>query len=197
MRRIELAAAAALVLAAAACNDGSGSGGNVTTDADVTEDAAVDDALGTGPAAPASTPLPVDAAGFANAVAASDLYEIESSKLAREKATSAELRSFAQMLQREHENSTAKLKSVAAAANAAPGPALDAEKQGMLDDLKGLSGSAFDRRYMAQQRTAHQKALMLLQNYQASGDSDALKTFAATAQKTVEEHLDRLNNMPI
>lgn len=194
MRFAALTTAAALALAAAACGDNSKSD-DMSTQANLTDDSAMDEMLGANETAATNAPsaMPTDAAGFANAVAANDLYEIEASKIVREKGSSADLKSLAQMLQREHGTSSAQLNSAAAKANVTVTPALDREKQALLDELKAQSGTALDALYIDQQRMAHQKALLLLQNYRASGDKEPMKLFAANAQTMVEDHLDRLN----
>ena len=51
------------------------------------------------------------AADFANTVAASDMFEIESGKLAAQKGTSAEIKDFGTMLQADHKKSTDDLKA--------------------------------------------------------------------------------------
>lgn len=193
MRFGMLSGAAAMALALAACGQGQEQG-EVSTEANLVNDTAVNDVLGASEnqGAPA---MPNDAAGFVAALAASDLYEIQSSGLARQKAQSAELRSFAQRLEREHGGSSGELKAAAAKAGVPVTPALDAEKQGMIDKLKAASGADFDAAYIDQQRLAHQKTLMLLQNYAAGGDNDALKAFAEKAQSMVEQHTDSLNYM--
>ena len=184
---------AVLSLALAACGGDTDAGGDVSTQGNLADDAAVNDVLGAGEKRAGATVLPTDAAGFANAVAASDLYEIESSALAREKASSAELRSFAQRLEREHRASSDQLKQ--AAAGLTVSPALDPEQQAMIDELKAASGAEFDGKYLGQQRLAHQKTLMLLQNYAGAGDNDSLKAFAEKARPMVEQHADMLNYM--
>ena len=182
-------AAMCLTLGVAAC---SGEGAD-TAEANTSGQVANEQANA---AAAAPSRMPTDAAGFVAAMAASDLYEIESSRLARQKAASADLRSFAQRLEREHGNSTAELKSVAAANGIqAAAPALDAGQQAMMDELRSASGAAFDSAYIQQQRMAHQMALMLIQNYRNGGDNAALKAFAAKAQPMIETHLDLLNYM--
>ena len=196
MRTLALTTAAALALAAAAC-DSSDSGSTISTEANLAEDSAVNDVLGANQAGNDAAALPTDPAGFANAVAASDLYEIESAKLAAAKATSAEVKEFAGHVRTDHEKSTADLK--AAAAKASPPvtvtPALDAEKQAMLNELRAASGKDFDRRFIDQQTNAHQKALALLQNYVGGGDSQPLKDFASNSVKVVQGHLDHLNGI--
>ncbi|MFL6734143.1 MAG: DUF4142 domain-containing protein [Sphingomicrobium sp.] len=142
---------------------------------------------------PKAAALPVDAKGFVAAIASGDAYEIESSKLALQKSSSPGVREMAQMLQREHTQSSAKLKSAAGALSIAVPPELDAEKQAMLDNLKAASGDAFGAEFLNQQRMAHAKTLMLIQNYQAAGDQESLKKFASGLQPMIEFHFDRLN----
>ena len=62
----------------------------------------------------AAAPLPNSAQGFANMAAASDRFEIESSKLAETAGQSAAVKSFAAKMITAHEGSTAKLKTIAA-----------------------------------------------------------------------------------
>ena len=181
----------AIALCAGAC-DNNGPDTDVNADVNMAQGPAMNNALGSDTTDPS---MPTDAAGFASAVAASDLYEIESGKLAEEKATSAEIKSFAEKLQADHMKSTADLKAAASQSNVAVSPALDAEKQAMLDQLKAASGAEFDRMFIEQQKTAHQKALSLLQNYQTAGDNGALKGFASKVTPVVQAHLDHLNGM--
>jgi putative membrane protein len=143
----------------------------------------------------AATATPTDANGFATAVAASDLYEIESAKLAKEKGSSAEVKELAGHIQTDHTKSSAELKTAAASANVTVTPTLDAEKQGMLDQLKAASGAEFDRLYIQQQKTAHQKALALLQSYASGGDNPALKSFASKGATVVQGHIEHINGM--
>ena len=190
MRTLFVMTAVALALGAAACNNDT-TEADLNTDADVaTNDTAMNDALGMDNAAAL---MPTDAAGFAAAVASSDMFEIESGKLAEAQGSSADVKSFGAKLQADHQKSTADLK--AAAEGIAVAPALDAEKRGMLDQLKAASGAEFDRIFVEQQKTAHEKALSLLKNYQAAGDNEALKGFAGKATPVVQAHLDHLNGM--
>lgn len=195
MRVSALTTVAAFALAVAACGSNEGAD-QVSTEAGAENDAAANAALGTGMNAAAPSALPTDAAGFVNAMAASDLFELESAKFALEHGVSEQVKSLAQMLQREHSQSSADLKAAAAQANLTVTPALDAEKKAMIDALKAAHGADFDKAFLAQQRMAHQKALMLVQNYANSGDNDALKAFAAKVQPVIEFHSDRFNATP-
>lgn len=195
MRIPALTTTFALTLALAACGGNDNAANNMSTDVDVSEDAAANAALGADATANAGAASPTDASGFAAAVAASDLYEIESAKLAKSKAGSAEVKELAGHIETDHTKSSAELKTAASSAGVTVTPALDAEKQGMLDQLKAASGAEFDRLYLEQQKTAHQKALALVEGYASGGDNPALKAFASKATTIIKGHVDHMNAM--
>lgn len=195
MRIATLTTMAAFALAAAACNTEAGN--DVSTDVNLAEDTAVNDVLGANQIGNAAAALPTDAAGFANAVAAADLYEVESARLAADKASNADVKALARHIRTDHEKSTSELKSAAGTAKLSVVANLDAEKQGMLDQLKAVGRADFDRLYVEQQKTAHQKALALLQGYSSGGDNEALKAFATKTSAAVKSHLDHANNIKL
>lgn len=196
MRISSLTTALALALAASAC-DRDGVGNDLSTDANLAEDSAADVVLGGEPAANAAASLPMTAAGFANAVAATDLFEIESAGIAAGKGGSADVKAFARQLLADHRKSSADLK--AAAAKASPPltvtAALDAEQQAMLDQLRSANGADFDRRFIDQQTNVHQKALVLLQDYIGRGEAQPFKDFASNSRMAVQRHFEHLNSI--
>jgi putative membrane protein len=194
MRIVALTTVAAFALAVAACNNNQASN-DVSTDTNLAEDTAANDVLG---ANASNAAMPTDATGFANTVAGADLYEIQAAEVAADKASSADVKSLARQIRTDHEKSTSELKSAAGTANISVAPKLDAEKQGMLDQLKTTaSGADFDKLYIEQQKTAHQKALDLLQGYSSGGDNEALKAFATKASGVVKSHLDHANSIKL
>lgn len=188
-KRIFLAAVAVLALAACGGRDEAGDDAML---ADNSANATADEAANGGESASS-----LATADFAASVAASDMYEIESGKLASEKATSAEIRAFGQMLVTDHQKSSADLKTAASEARPAVAvmPALKPEQQQMLDALRSASAADFDRTFVDQQKQAHQMALDLLQRYSREGDVDSLKAFAAKTAPVVQKHLDQVNAM--
>jgi putative membrane protein len=149
--------------------------------------AAADNAAGN-----AAALSPTSAQGFANTAAASDRFEIESSKLAAASASSAAVKKFATQMISAHTESTAKLKTTLAGLSPAvtPDDTLSADQQAKLDSLKGLNGAAFDTAYAQAQVDAHQAALDALKGYSASGDTPALRTFADGLIPKVTAHLN-------
>lgn len=144
----------------------------------------------TAPVTPTGQPL--TARSFADAMAASDAFEVEAGKLAATKAQDGKVKDFAAMMVKAHTETTAKLKAAAETAKlAAPSPLLAPETQGKLDDLAKLTGNAFDKQYMAEQVIAHQAALDMLNGYGASGDVAEYKALAQSLAPVVADHLER------
>jgi putative membrane protein len=65
----------------------------------------------------------------------------------------------------------------------------------MLDELIAADGTGFDQRYIAQQISAHQEALMLMQTYARTGENRALKDFAEETASIVARHLDMITQI--
>jgi putative membrane protein len=180
-------AVSASALALAACGQRDNEAGddvNVAVDNGVVVD--------NGMMADADAALPTSAQGFANTAAASDRFEIESSRLAATQGQSAAIKSYAEKMISAHQDSTAKLKTTVSGLNppVTPDDTLSAAQQADLDGLKGKTGAEFDTAYAAAQVKAHQAALDALNAYAASGDTPALKEFASGLVPTVTAHLN-------
>ncbi|WP_433910736.1 DUF4142 domain-containing protein [Sphingomonas yabuuchiae] len=143
---------------------------------------------------PNATKMPAVSAAqsFVNTAAASDAFEIETSKLALTNGASASVKSFARKMIDAHSGSTGKLKTLTAEMNPAltPDATLSAQQQATLDQLKSLKGKAFDEAYIAAQTSGHQQTLDALKAYSATGDVPQLKSFATDLIPTVTAHLN-------
>ena len=129
---------------------------------------------------------------FANAAAASDAFEIESSKLAATNAASAATKAFAQSMIKGHTESSAKLKKAASEATPVltPDPTLAAAQVEALETLKGKQGAEFDAAYADAQTMAHEKTLATLRAYSTGGDVPSLKVFATAMVPIVTAHVN-------
>jgi putative membrane protein len=186
VNRIIIAAASALALSACGTSDNGSNAQDLQSDGAVDKMGTVDN-----PAAAHAAAQPSDNAQlYVSTAAIGDLYEIESSKLALEKAQSAKVKAFAKQMIADHSATTGQLKTLAAAQEVGRvlPTELDPRHQAMLDALKGASGAAFDKAYLEQQAVAHEEALLLHANYASEGKFDRLKTFAAATMKTVQHH---------
>jgi putative membrane protein len=142
---------------------------------------------------------PLMAPGYMAMAASSDLFEIQSSQLAHQRAQSPAVHSMATMLITDHTRSTQTLMAAAASAGLTPPPpALLPPHQAMLDQLNAAgSGAAFDQAYQQIQVQAHTQALQLHQNYAASGDVPALRTAAAGLVPVIQAHLQHAQTMQV
>ena len=141
----------------------------------------------------AVTPMP-SGQEFADKAAKSDAFEIASAKLAKEKSSSAAIKSFAAMMIKDHTASTAKIKKAAgeAAPKITPDPTLTDDQNQKLADLGKLSDADFDKEYASQQVDAHKAALSLMTLYADKGDVGSLKAAAGEIKAKVQMHLDKI-----
>jgi putative membrane protein len=127
---------------------------------------------------------------YVMAAGQSDLYEINSSQIAVQKSQNAKVRSFATMLIKHHQMTTAATMKAATKAGLTPmPPALDPGATASINELQAAAPADFDRLYIGQQIPAHQAALDLHQSYAAHGDKAPLRTSAGSAVPIVKQHL--------
>jgi putative membrane protein len=96
---------------------------------------------------------------FLSMAAQSDQNEIALSKLASDKATSPDVKAFADKMVTEHTKMTESMKPFADKWGLTPPMGPDADHQKELDKLNGLSGKDFDKEYTDQMVSDHTKAL--------------------------------------
>jgi putative membrane protein len=134
-----------------------------------------------------------DATTYVQKAAVSDLFEIESSKLAATQASNPEVKSFAAMMITDHTQSSQK---IAAAASGITLPTkLDKPHEEQLAELQKMSGTEFDRSYIEVQVKAHTDALKLHQDYADTGSDAKLKAVAAEIAPVVSHHLEQAKHL--
>ncbi|RZN11748.1 DUF305 domain-containing protein [Bradyrhizobium genosp. SA-3] len=128
---------------------------------------------------------------FVKGVAISDMFEIESSKLAEQKGN-AQDKSFAQQMVTDHTKTSGELKGLVGngKVQATLPTALDSSHQSKLDKLKSATGKNFSSDYNSHQVSAHQDAVSLFDRYAKGGDNAALKDWAGKTLPTLKHHLD-------
>ena len=135
------------------------------------------------------------AADFVKQAAASDMFEIESSKLAQDRAD-ASSKTFAARMIKDHTATSTELKTLAPKAKLELPTAMDSARQSKLDKLKGLQGADFDKEYDSMQIDAHKDGVSLFERYAKGGDNADLKAFASKHLPHLKEHLKMANDLP-
>jgi putative membrane protein len=153
-------------------------------------------ALFTASAAVAQMATPA-AQDFVTMAAMSDMFEIQSSQIALEKAQSDEVKEFAEQMIEDHTAASQKLK--AAVEESGDGYTipddLSGEHEQQLEALEGASGEDFDAAYIEAQVAAHEQALALMTSYAEGGDEEALKEHAETTRPVIAEHYEHVQQL--
>ncbi|MBA1144737.1 DUF4142 domain-containing protein [Mesorhizobium neociceri] len=128
-----------------------------------------------------------DAQTFVNKAAIGGLFEVESSKIAQDKAKDQKVKDFAQKMISDHGAANAKLQSIAGEQKLQVPGEPDAAHKSDLEKLQN-TGDGFDQPYVEMQRSAHTDAITLFQSYAKDGDNATLKAFAAETLPTLKMH---------
>jgi putative membrane protein len=135
---------------------------------------------------------------FVNKVTVLSLFEIESSKLALKTSKDTSVKALAETMIKDHTAAGKKLKTVVAAdadkTLVAP-KVLDEDHQKKLDEMKALTGEAFDKAYISAQKDAHSDAMTVFDGYSRAGTNAALATFANETLPVLMVHKDLLDKM--
>jgi putative membrane protein len=118
--------------------------------------------------------------------------EIEFSKLASTKATNAEIKMFAQMMITDHTKAATELKALAAKKNITLPADMDSSHKSELDSLKGKTGADFDKAYVDDMVSDHEKAVSDFQSKANNASDPDIKAFAAKTLPTLQKHLDAI-----
>ena len=130
-------------------------------------------------------------ATFMTKAAGDSMAEVDHGRLAVDKAASADVKSFGQMMIDDHSKANTELAGLASQKGVSLPTDLPAEHKAAHDRLARLSGADFDRTYMSHMVQAHEKAVNLFQTESKNGrDADA-RAWAAKTLPTLQQHLTR------
>lgn len=139
-----------------------------------------------------ATPMAMEkmsAADYVATAASSDMFEIESSKMALEMSKSDGVQTFAKHMVSDHSTTTKEIMAAAEKDGIAVPKAMMPKHAAMLEKLKAAKGDDFTAQYIQMQVMAHEEAVALHTGYSQNGDDAALKAVATKAVPIVTEHL--------
>lgn len=127
---------------------------------------------------------------FVPMATSSNLLEIQSSELALQKASSDQVKQFAQQMIADHTKAGEEMKAALSQRKGDLGSpdTLLKEDAAALDTLKNASAENFDMAYIELQRMAHDKAVALFQSYASKPDDPTLGAFAQKTLPVLEMH---------
>lgn len=128
--------------------------------------------------------------------AAGGMAEVEMSRLALEKATSADVKRYAQQMIDDHTRANEELMQVASQKGVTLPTGPNTRQMALMERMRNLSGAEFDRMYIKEAGiNAHAKMEKLFMKESRSGrDADA-RAFAAKTLPAVQMHLRMAREM--
>lgn len=120
------------------------------------------------------------------------MAEVQMAQLALKKTSSQKVRDFAQMMVKDHSDLNAKLTPMATQMGVSLPTRLSSADAGALSRLSRQSGSAFDRSYMATQKSAHTKAMALFQEAGSQADNGGLRAFFDQNAAIIANHMEMM-----
>jgi putative membrane protein len=130
-------------------------------------------------------------ADFVKQVAISDMFELQSNKLAEERGNAAE-KAFAATMIKDHTKTSDELKAMVKNGDVKEElpTSVDSSHQSKLDKLSGYKGTDFSSEFESQQVNAHEDAVSLFERYAKGGDNPKLKDWAGKTLPVLQHHLE-------
>ena len=126
---------------------------------------------------------------FVTKLAGVAMAEVELGKLAKDKASSREVKAFADRMIEDHTKAGDELKGIAQRKNFAWPAALPPDAVALKDKLSKLNGAAFDRAYIDEMVKGHTGVLAEVKKEAQSGSDPDVKAWATKASSSVQAHL--------
>jgi putative membrane protein len=126
---------------------------------------------------------------FVKKAAEGGLAEVELGNLAKDKASSPDVKQFGDRMATDHGKANDQLKDWAQKENVTLPTALTAKDKATRDRLSKLSGDAFDKAYMQEMVKDHQKDVTEFQKESKAAKDADLKAWAGQTLPTLQDHL--------
>ena len=126
---------------------------------------------------------------FVDKAAAANIAEIELAQLAQRKSQDSKIKAFADRMIIDHNKANNDLKAIADAAHIGISDRLEGESKAAYEKLEKLDGSSFDRSYISDMVTDHQKAAAEYEKERGEVKSPNLKAYVDNTLVAVQNHL--------
>ncbi|WP_062389686.1 DUF4142 domain-containing protein [Pseudomonas abietaniphila] len=128
---------------------------------------------------------------FVEDASAKGVAEVEAGKLAQEKGTAADVKSFADMMVKDHTAANDKLKTLATSKNLKVSDTAQLMDKAKAMILELRSAKSFDQAYANNQVKAHEATIKLFEDEANDGKDAELKAFAAETLPKLKAHLSQ------
>ena len=126
---------------------------------------------------------------FAKEAAIGGILEVDLGNLAKQNASSADVKQFGDRMVTDHSKANDELKQWASSNNVTLPTELDARHKAAMDRLSKLNGAAFDKAYMKDMVSDHKQDVAKFKKESTSGKNADLKAWAGKTLPTLQDHL--------
>lgn len=149
------------------------------------------------PSGAAQALLSDDAGNFFETAASTNMFELQASKLAAERATDPKIKEFAAMMVEDHTKAAEELRALAKQKNVTlPQQMLD-RHQLLYDDLLDEEpGEAFDEEYVDKMELTHKEAVSLFDEVARETDDAQVRQLAQKLLPTLQKHGGKAESLP-
>jgi putative membrane protein len=137
----------------------------------------------------------VDDKKFVKEAALGGMTEVELGKLAAQKASSDDVKQFAQKMVDDHTKANDELKQAASKDNIPVPDTLDSKHQSEIDKLSKLSGEQFDKAYVKNQLKEHETDVKEFSAEAQGGTDPEIRAFASSTLPVLQQHLELVKNL--
>jgi putative membrane protein len=132
--------------------------------------------------------VPAATANFLKQVAEGGMTEVQLAKMAREKATSDQVKQLARRLETDHTKTNQELMTLAKGIDVTLPTTMPEANKTKVENLEKLSGAAFDKAYAQQMVEDHQKTIAMFKQHANSPQAE-VKQFVSKTLPALEQHL--------
>ena len=133
---------------------------------------------------------------FVHTAFSGNLMEVELGRMAQQQAKSQQVKDLGQMLMQDHRQANDKLQTIAQNKNIeVPATTMAEMHQEKVEELRGLSGSEFDKKYVSLMIEAHQNAIQRFESAQNELQDTELKQWVSNTLETLRKHKERIEQV--
>lgn len=139
-----------------------------------------------------NTPLSKDDSSFVTEAAAGSMMEVQTGQMAQQQASNPRVKDFGNMMVTDHGKANDELKNLVSGRSITLPQSLPSDKQKKVDQLKGLNGSAFDKKYVSMMLEDHQKDVAKFKSEADKAQDPQLKQWVQNTVPVLQKHLDSI-----
>ena len=132
---------------------------------------------------------------FLKMAAETDMTEAHMGQMAQDQASEQGVKDLGQTLIQDHTKDYNTLSQLATKLGATIPNGIDSSKVAPIRSLEHLKGKSFDRRFIHESVTGHEKVIAAYKKQSEHGDNADIKAYATQALPTLEDHLHKSEDL--